>query len=452
MIGKDDIVGFFFDRKRDRPEDYLTLKFLFETSEDPRWVAANLCSEQSTAQWKIPGESLDLRPRYAAKVISVRVLEESATPLYPLPSTQGQTRFLRCEAIIAHPHENFGPRLSNLIAAVAGEGIFYAPGIHTIQLRDVTFPNAYLEKFEGPQFGVSGVRKLLGVEGRPLFFGVVKPNLGLTPDRFGDLAEQAWLGSLDIAKDDEMQADAPWSPLEKRIRYAGEARRRAERKTGRSKVFVANVTDEMAAIPKLARTAIAGGANALMVNPMMTGFSAIRALRCGVEVPLMGHFAGIAAWGRLPYFGVHSVVATKLMRLAGADIVVIAGFGSRMQSSEEEVLENVRACLDPMGPMTAALPVPGGSDWAGTLPLVYEKVGHADFGFISGRGVFGHPQGPRAGAASLVQAWEAIRSGRTLEEASRSAPELAAAMAAFSEVKPVPEPAYARVVPLRQRS
>jgi ribulose-bisphosphate carboxylase large chain len=55
-----------------------------------------------------------------------------------------------------------------------------------------------------------------------------------------------------------------------------------------------------------------------------------------------------------------------------------------------------------------------------------------DFGIVPGRAVFGHPMGPKAGAASLLQGWEAASKGFTLEEYARSHPELKAAVAAFS--------------------
>jgi ribulose-bisphosphate carboxylase large chain len=54
-----------------------------------------------------------------------------------------------------------------------------------------------------------------------------------------------------------------------------------------------------------------------------------------------------------------------------------------------------------------------------------------DFGIVPGRGVFGHPMGPKAGAASLRQGWDAVLNGMTLEEYSRNHPELKAAIEAF---------------------
>jgi ribulose-bisphosphate carboxylase large chain len=75
--------------------------------------------------------------------------------------------------------------------------------------------------------------------------------------------------------------------------------------------------------------------------------------------------------------------------------------------------------------------VPGGSDWAGTLEGVYRKVGTVDFGFVPGRGVFGHPMGPRGGAASIRQAWDAISGRIPLAQHAATHPELQAALEVF---------------------
>ncbi|MGA9549703.1 MAG: RuBisCO large subunit C-terminal-like domain-containing protein, partial [Rhodomicrobium sp.] len=156
-----------------------------------------------------------------------------------------------------------------------------------------------------------------------------------------------------------------------------------------------------------------------------------RMLRKHATVPLIAHFPFIAAFSRLPGYGIHSRVVTRLQRLAGCDSVIMPGFGSRMMTPEHEVLDCVRACLEPMGSIKPCLPVPGGSDWAGTLEGVYKKVGSVDFGFVPGRGVFGHPMGPRAGAASIRQAWDAISQGIPLAQHAATHAELHAALEAF---------------------
>jgi ribulose-bisphosphate carboxylase large chain len=309
--------------------------------------------------------------------------------------------------------------------------VFFVPGIPLIRLQDVRFPESYLAAFEGPRFGVAGLRERLRAFDRPIFFGVIKPNIGLPPEPFAELGYEGWIGGLDIAKDDEMLADVPWCTLERRAALLGEARRRAERETGQPKIYLANITDEVDRLVELHDLAVAKGANALLLNAMPVGLSGVRMLRRHAEVPLIAHFPFIAAFARLPGYGVHSRVLTRLQRLAGFDAVIMPGFGPRMMTPEREVLDCIRACLEPMGPIRPCLPVPGGSDSAATLEGVHRKVGSADFGFVPGRGVFGHPMGPAGGAASLRQAWDAIAQGIPVAGHATRHPELRAALDAF---------------------
>ncbi|MBK1690947.1 RuBisCO large subunit C-terminal-like domain-containing protein [Ectothiorhodospira mobilis] len=425
-----DLEGFFTTPGGIDPEDHLILDYELECVGDPRFAAAHLCSEQSTAQWRRVGVDEDLRPRFGAKVLELEVLERRERPSYPLEQgPEGPVH--ACRVRIAHPHGNFGPRLPNLLSAVCGEGPFFTPGVPLIKLMDIHFPGCFLEHFQGPQFGVQGLRERLNAFHRPLFFGVIKPNIGLPPDAFSEIGREAWMGGLDIAKDDEMLADPEWSPLAERCRHLGAARREAEAATGDPKIYLANITDEVDRLVELHDLAVERGANAVMVNALPVGLSGVRMLRRHARVPLVAHFPFIAAFSRLPRYGIHSRVMTRLQRLAGCDVIIMPGFGPRMMTSEAEVMANVRACLEPMGNLRPALPVPGGSDSAATLEGVYQKLGTVDFGFVPGRGVFGHPQGPRAGAASLRQAWDAITAGVPVQTHAREHEALARALEAF---------------------
>jgi len=425
-----DKQGFFADRSDLNPEDYVIFDYYFESTIDPEDAAASLCQEQSTAQWKRVGIDEDLRDRFGAKVIELSVERELDAPSYPL-LTKLTGRCWGCRAKIAHPHGNFGPKLPAMLAAACGEGTFFSKGISVIKLFDIEFPDSFLEHFEGPKFGIEGLRDILQVYDRPLFFGVIKPNLGLNPEPFAELAYTAWLGGLDIAKDDEMLTDVEWSPLEQRAALVGQARKKSEEETGEKKIYLANITDEVDRLIELHDIAVAGGANALLVNGMTTGLSAIRMLRKHTRVPLVGHFPFIAAFTRAPYLGLHSKLITKLQRCVGFDVIIMPGFGERMKTPDEEVALNVQECLNPLGDMKKTLPVPAGSNWAGSAPAIYDRLGTIDFGVVPGRGVFNHPMGPGAGATSLRQAWDAHRKGVALEAYAQDHPELKAAIEAF---------------------
>ena len=130
----------------------------------------------------------------------------------------------------------------------------------------------------------------------------------------------------DIAKDDEMLADVPWSSMARRSELLGKARLEAEALTGQKKVYLANITDEVDRMIEQHDIAVKNGANALLINALPVGLSAVRMLSRHAKVPLIGHFPFIAAFTRLEKFGVHTRVITKLQRLAGLDAIIMPGF------------------------------------------------------------------------------------------------------------------------------
>jgi ribulose-bisphosphate carboxylase large chain len=431
-MNREDIKAFFAEEECLDTERFVIETYWFETGDDPRLAAAALCSEQSTAQWKRPGSKEDLRTLYGAKVIGLEVLDVSNESVCAQVRLS-EKKYSRCLVRIAHPHINFGPKIPNLITAVCGEGAFHSPYITAIKLLDLAFPDSYLSFFEGPKFGAEEIKKRLKAADRPVFLGVVKPNIGLSPDEFAAIAYEGWLGGLDVAKDDEMQADSPVSPLRYRLKLVNKKRIEAEQKTGEPKIFLANITDEVDRLRELHDIAVENGAGAVMINGMTTGLSAVRMLAKHAAVPVVGHFDFIAPFTRMPFFGVSSTLIDKLQRIAGCDAIIMPGFGSRMMTAEEDVKASVDVCLGALGNLKRALPVPGGGDWAGTLPGVYEKLRTIDFGFIMGRGVFDHPMGPAAGARSARQAWEAVIRRIPLEEFAKDHLELYQAVKTFGE-------------------
>jgi ribulose-bisphosphate carboxylase large chain len=208
-------------------------------------------------------------------------------------------------------------------------------------------------------------------------------------------------------------------------------RRHLEAELGVRKGYLANITGEVAGLAARHDTAVDHGANAVMVNALPVGLSAVRQLRDHARVPLVAHFPLIAASSRLRYYGIHPRVWTQLQRLVGFDVIIMPGFGPRMMTPHDEVHACLEACREPLPGIAPSLPVPGGSDWAGTLAGVYRQIGSFDFGFVPGRGIFSHPAGPAAGARSIRAAWTAIAAGIPLADYARHHSDLAAAIEAF---------------------
>ncbi len=422
-----DIDAFHVKRETLDPEKYLVLKYYLETLVEPREGSAHLCQEMSTAQWSRVDVDEDFRPEFGAKVVDLEILDENAQPSSAfLADLMGKPyeHVYRFNATIYYPYGNFGTKIPNLLTAVCGEGVFHAPDVAAVRLLDIDFPESFLADFQGPQFGVAGLREMLGVFDRPLTFGVIKPNVGLPPEPFAELGYQAWLGGLDVAKDDEQLGDVAWSSVDERSRRLGALRKKAEEETGEKKAYLCNITDEVDRLLAQHDLAVANGATMVMINGMTTGFSAVRMLRKHAKVPLVSHFDFMGPYIQLPWFGVKDKVFTKIQRMAGYDVLIYPGLDSRLKATKEDVLENAEACLGELGSLKPMLPVPAGSQWAGSLGDLHELLGTVDFGIVPGRAVFGHPLGPKGGAMSLRQGWEAAAKGIRLDEYAKDHQEL----------------------------
>ncbi|HET6873086.1 MAG TPA: ribulose 1,5-bisphosphate carboxylase, partial [Sporolactobacillaceae bacterium] len=159
--------------------------YLIETPYSLEHAAAVMAGEQSTGTFvSVPGETESLKENHGAKIVAIKELEPVAHPTLPgvkLPSGDRHMIFRRGEVVLSFPYHNFGPSIPNLLATVAGN-LYELQEFSGLRLIDLELPEAFLEKYLGPQFGIEGTRQLTNVYGRPLIGTIVKPSIGLPLD------------------------------------------------------------------------------------------------------------------------------------------------------------------------------------------------------------------------------------------------------------------------------
>jgi 2,3-diketo-5-methylthiopentyl-1-phosphate enolase len=309
-----------------------------------------------------------------------------------------------------------------------------------VKLIDVWFPKSWLKAFQGPKFGVSGVRELLKVKERPLTLAMLKPKIGMTPKETAQQCYEAALGGIDIIKDDEMTGDLPRCRIEERLSAVMEALDKAEEETGEKTLYTVNVTNESYRIPEIAEKMIDMGANALMVN-FTAGWSALRCLAEDpkIKVPILLHPDGAAAFGQGRSAGMAEWVFAKLSRIAGADFVIIGtpwgkfSFPGMPLTPEPSYRLNM-IYQAPMGHIKKCWVLPGGGMNPGLVPVTVEEFG-LDIIIGGGGAISGHPMGATAGAKALRQAVDAVLNDIPLEEYAKDKPELKAAIEAWGVFK-----------------
>ncbi|WP_068085920.1 ribulose-bisphosphate carboxylase large subunit family protein [Novosphingobium rosa] len=402
-------------------------------------AAATMAGEQSTGTFvRTPDETDDLRERHAARVEAITGLEDAPQPSLPgsgLPKggVDGRRRTARVD--LSWPLENIGPSLPNLLATVAGN-LSELKAFSGLKLLDLTLPPEFLSRYQGPQFGVTGTRRLAGVQGRPMIGTIIKPSVGMSPETTAAQVRQLVAAGVDFIKDDELQADGPACPFEARVKAVMAVIRDHAQRTGKTVMYAANLTgdvDEMLARHDLV---MAEGGTCIMASMNSIGLPAMKLLRAHAQVPIHGHRNGWGMYGRSPAIGMSFIAYQKLWRLAGIDHTHVNGIANKFCETDDSVIASARACLTPMfdapHPGCEVMPVFSSGQSARQVPATYAALGSSDCIFAAGGGILAHPQGPAAGVRALRQAWEAAMAGVPLDAAARDQPELRDALSAFA--------------------
>lgn len=332
----------------------------------------------------------------------------------------------RAKLTIAYPMINFTADLPALLTTVFGKVSMDG----AIRLIDLALPDAFIRQFPGPQFGVQGVRQLLGVEGRPLLMSIFKACIGYDLDTLTEQFALQAAGGVDLVKDDEIFFQDAAAPFEKRIESCLRAAERAEKETGKKVLYAVNLTGPVTEIFDKARRAVNAGANALLLNVLPFGYDVLHRLAADPEigVPLVAHPALSGALYASDRYGIAaSLVLGQWMRLAGADLVLYPSPYGTVALKREESLSLVHQLRREQGGLAVPFPVPSAGIHPGLVPLLYRDLG-VDHVVNAGGGIHGHPQGTAAGGRAFVAAIDATCRGVPLRAAAETSPELRAAL------------------------
>ena len=396
-----------------------------------------MAGEQSTGTFlRVPGETDELRERYAARVESIVESEPAAAPSLPgsgtPPNWDGVHR--TAEVVLSWPLHNIGPSLPNLLATVAGN-LSELKAFSGLKLLDLTLPPAFLTAYQGPQFGVAGTRAFTGVYGRPLIGTIIKPSIGMSAETTAEQVRVLAEAGIDFIKDDELQSDGPHCSFEARTTAVLGVLRDVEQKTGRRVMYAANLTGDLDQMLRRHDHLVAAGGTCLMVSMNSIGLPAMKALRAHSQLVIHGHRNGWGMLGRSPALGMSFVAFQKLWRLAGIDHTHVNGLRNKFCEPDDSVIASARACLTPMFPPPAPgceiMPVFSSGQSARQAPDTFKALGSTDLIYAAGGGILGHPMGVTAGVRSLQQAWEAATAGVPLLTYAGTHPELAAALQLF---------------------
>ena len=329
---------------------------------------------------------------------------------------------------VAYPIELFEHgNMPNILSSVAGN-VFGLRALKNLRLNDIHLPRELVRSFNGPEYGIDGIRKLLNVQDRPFVGTIIKPKLGLKTKDHTKVAYDAWVGGCDIVKDDENLSSQRFNPFDDRVVATLEMRDRAEEETGEKKVYMVNVTSETKEMLKRAQFVRDHGGKYLMIDILTCGFSALQTIReQDFGLVIHAHRAGHAAFTKNPKHGISMKVIAKVARIIGVDQLHVGTVVGKMSETQEEVSENCEALRTELDGLRNVLPVASGGLYPGLVPALMSFFGN-DFVIQAGGGIHGHTEGTVSGAMAMRQAVDATLHGVSLTEYAETRKELRAAL------------------------
>ncbi|OQX71398.1 type III ribulose-bisphosphate carboxylase [Candidatus Parcubacteria bacterium 4484_255] len=353
--------------------------------------------------------------------LSDKVFEKLAARIFYLNE---KTRIFK----IAYPLSLFEPKsIPQLLSSIAGN-IFSMKTVKNLRLNDIEFPKKYIRQFDGPRWGIAGIRKTLNIRNRPIIGCIMKPKLGLTSTQNANLAAEIFKNGVDLIKDDENLTSLTFNKFEDRVRKVLVLKKQVEKETGRKKIYVFNVTAPADVMVKRAKLVKKLGGRCIMVDVISAGWAAVQELRSqNLDLIIHGHRAGHSTFTRNKKHGISMLVLANLCRLAGIDQLHTGTVVGKMEGGAKEVCQINDLLKEDWGSIKPVLPIASGGLHPGLIPKLVKILGR-DLVVNFGGGLHGHPQGVAAGAKAAVQSVEATIQGVPLNVYARNHKELSVAL------------------------
>ncbi|NJD89604.1 MAG: ribulose 1,5-bisphosphate carboxylase [Betaproteobacteria bacterium] len=247
-----------------------------------------------------------------------------------------------------------------------------------VELVDVAFPPGYAKAFPGPEFGIAGLRAMLGAPQRPLTCSALKPQ-GSTVDHLAHLARTFALAGIDVVKDDHGLANQAFSPFAERVPAVQQAIAEANRETGGRTLYAPTLSGDPRALADQLRVARDCGLRMALVAPMLVGLPVFVELRRESGLALLAHPAFGGATRIAP-----ALLLGKLFRLFGADATIFPNHGGRFSYGRDTCLAIARAARDPWEDLAPVLPVPAGGMSVERVPEMVADYGRDTMLLIGG--------------------------------------------------------------------
>jgi len=395
---KTDYLMVNYHPKKDRE---IIATFYVESKLPLKAAASEIAAESSIGTWtKVTTLTPEIFKKLSAKVFYLNPRQKIVKIAYPLALFE------------------LG-NLPQLLSSIGGN-IFSMKIIKNLRLLDLEFPDKYINSYQGPKYGIKGIRNILGIEQRPIIGAIMKPKVGLNPKQYATLAESLWRGGVDVIKDDENLTDLSFNHFKDRVKQILKTQKKLAKELNQKKIYIFNVSAPFVEMLARANLVKKAGGRCVMIDIVSTGLDNVQSLRQkDLGLILHGHRAGHSLFTRNPKHGLTMLVLAKLARLAGVDQLHTGTVVGKMEGSANEVIAINKFLKSPFGKLKPVLPIASGGLHPGLVSKLIKILGK-DLIINFGGGLHGHPDGSAEGAAACFAAVEATMKNIQLNKYSNN--------------------------------
>lgn len=251
------------------------------------------------------------------------------------------------------------------------------------RLMDVSLPESLLSQFRGPNQGVTGLRRMLGVFGRPLLATALKPR-GSSPEELAASAKKFAAGGGDVVKDDHNLIDARFDDFRRRIELCQQTVLSGNQASGRTCLYFPNLAGPASELERRARFLVDLGVKGVLIAPLIAGLDQVRHLAETFPLMFLAHPTFSGAYFHDASHGIEpGLLLGTFFRLAGCDATIYPNLGGRFSFSADECRHIAARVLEPLGHLAPAWPAPAGGMSFNNIAQMASESG-ADAMFLIG--------------------------------------------------------------------
>jgi ribulose-bisphosphate carboxylase large chain len=288
--------------------------------------------------------------------------------------------------------------VTQLLVQVMGGNLDIAQ-IKKCRLIKLEFPKEVLSFFKGPKFGIEKTREFVGVYGRPLLGGIIKPKTGISPEVLLEMVKELVYGGVSFIKEDEILSGPSFCPIEVRVPLIMKFIDEYKKETGRNVIYAVCINSDYPYLLERVKKVHELGGNAIHVN-FWNGLGTYKSIR-ELDLPLFVHYQTSGykiLTDKTHRFSIDFRVICQIAGISGVDFFH-AGMLFGYSGDTEEDMKDYVSILRSHGVM----PTMSCGLSKDNVNEITRQIG-IDYLANSGGAIHSHPEGTRGGAKAIDDA------------------------------------------------